>query len=164
MASGLPLGLATGTLLTAAEHLMAVGLDDEAVGVGNLVLETLDLRTHELQDRAAFDANHMIMVSMTKLVLEADQAVLELDRLRELGIHEHLEGTVDRGAPDTGMLSMDHAVEIVRGHVPAGVEEVPEDALALLRVFEAVSREVVVEDVELLATLFLGGHDPNPEA
>ena len=59
---------------------------------------------------------------------------------------------------------MDDAVEIVRGHVPAGVEEVLEDALALLRVFKAVLREVVVEDVELLATLFWGSHDPNLEA
>jgi len=164
MVSGLALGLATGTLLTVAEHLMAVGLDDEAVRLSNLVLETLDLRTHELQDGAAFDANHMIVVSMAKFVLEAGEAVPELDRVRELGGHEHFEGAVDRGAPDTGMLSMDDAVEIVRCHMSAGVEEVPEDALALLGVFESVSREVVVEDVELLATLFVGGHDPSPEA
>lgn len=143
---------------------MAVGLDDEAVRLGNLVLETLDLLAHELQDGAAFDANHMIVVSMAEFVLEAGEAVTELDRVCELGIHEHLEGAVDRGAPDTGMLSMDDAVEIVRRHVPAGVEEVLEDGLALFRMFEAVFREVVVEDVELLATLFLGSHDPNPEA
>ncbi len=150
--------LKAGALLAPTEYLMAVRLDVETVSVGNFILQPLDIRTDELQNRAALDANHVIVVGVTKFVLEASQAVSELDRIGELRIAEHFQRSIDCSASDPRVFAMDHPVEVIHGHMTAGLQEVLQNGLALLRMFEAILREVFVEDVELLASLFTGSH------
>jgi hypothetical protein len=124
--------------LAAAKHLMSVRLDRESVSVGNLVLEPFDFRAQELENRAAFCTDHVVVMGMKKFVLEASEAVSELDRLGELRVHEDFQGTVNRRSPYTGILSANDAIEIIHGHVTARIEKMSQHDDPLLRVFHTV--------------------------
>jgi len=124
--------------LAAAKHLMSVRLDRESVSLGNLVLEPLDFRAQELENRAAFRTDHVIVMGMKKFVLEASETVPELDRLGELRVHEDFQGAVNRRAPYAGMLSANDAIEIIHGHVTARIEKMSQHDDPRLRVFQTV--------------------------
>lgn len=143
----------TGAFLAPAENLMSMGLDRKAVIVGYLVLEALDLGTHELQNGAALDADHVVMVGVPELVLESSETVSKLDGVRELSVDENLECSIDRRPSDSGMLAMDDPVQVIDGHVAARIEEVFEDGLSLFRVLEAVFREIGLQHTELFPRL-----------
>ena len=139
------------TLLAAAENLMAVRLDQEAISVGDLILEPLDLRAQELENSAALRTNHVIVMGVKKFVLEASEAVPELDRLGELRGHEDFQRAVNRRSANPGIFSANDPIEIIDGHVTARIEKMPQHANPLLRMFQTVLRQIIIEDSVLLA-------------
>jgi len=117
---------------------MSVRLDRESVSLGNLILEPLDFRAQELENRAAFRTDHVIVMGMKKFVLEASETVPELDRLGELRVHENFQGAVNRRSPYAGVLSANDAKEVIHGHVTARIEKMPQHHDPLLRMFQTV--------------------------
>ena len=136
-------------LLTDAEYLMTVGIDHEPVRLRNLILQPLDLGAHELDDGPALDTNHVIVVLVLVAVLEAREAVPELDGVGQARLSKELQRTVDGRAANLGMLPVDDAVEVVHGHVTGRVQEVLDDDLALAGMFELVVREVALVNLDL---------------
>ena len=79
-----------------------VGLDNEAVIGGDLLLEAFDVAIGELHDLAATGADEMIMVSfMRNVVILRLRA--EMPRLGQPGFAKQVEGTIDRRQAQVGI-------------------------------------------------------------
>ncbi len=115
-----------------------MGIRGKAVSPSDLFLESLYLTAGELDDSPAFVAHHVIVVLVVVQMLEAGQAVFELDGFGELCITQELERPVDSGATDLGVGALSHSIEVINRHVPFVGKEMFEDDLALTRMFEPV--------------------------
>ncbi len=105
------------------ENLVAVVHRGEAVAPGDLVLEALDTRLAELDDRAAGNAVQVVVVGTTDRALVDLVARPEVVLVEEPGGAEDGERPVDGRAPHGGAVLAEELDEVVRGEVPSGGEE-----------------------------------------
>ena len=95
----------------------------EAVLLRDLDLEALDLVIAELDDVTAVDADEVVVVVAVVGRLVARGAVAEAARLGQAAIDEELQGPVDGGLADVGVLGPDRGVELVDVRVARVREE-----------------------------------------
>ncbi len=131
---------------------MAVAAYDEADSRGHLLLETLDVRTHKLENVAAVFADHVVVMLAVPVGLEA-AASLEFKLARKPRLLKDPESPVDGRAGDLGVFLLDQAQEIVHRHVPLRLQEDVEDDLALFAPLETLCREKGVQNIDFIALL-----------
>jgi len=88
-------------------------IDREAVCRGHFVLELLYVRIEELPYGPAPDTDQMIVMSVELPALEADETVVQLDRLGKLCGAQELERPIYRAASDVGMFFVDGTVQLI---------------------------------------------------
>jgi hypothetical protein len=119
----------------------------EVVLATDFALEALDLGGEKFDGAAAIGADHMVMAATIELGLVAGDTVLEGDGAGEAALGEKLERAIDGGEADTRVFFAYEAVELVGGEVVGDLEEGAQDGVALFRVFQSDTLEVLVEDL-----------------
>ena len=121
-------------------------VDVEAVPPGQPVLETFDIGVHNLLDASAGGADQVVVVFVVELVLKPGDAVLEGHLAAEAALAEELEGPVDRGGAERGVLQPDPPVDLVGSQVVLGPEEDLQDGAPGPAAPEAPGGQIPLED------------------
>jgi hypothetical protein len=106
------------------------------------LLQLLDLGILEFEDEATLDADQVVVVLAGDL--EAGLPIAELPRLGESGIDQQLEGTVDRGVTDLGVLLAHPGEQILYRHMIVAPQEAVDDRLSLPGRVEPVLLQILV--------------------
>src|SRR5579883_1586975 len=131
-------------VLAPAEDLVAVPFRREADLAAGLFLDLLELGPADLLDAAAGDADEVVVVRPLDVELEARRAVARHDVVEDLALLEHLQGAKDRRAAQA-MLAQG-GVDLLLAEVRVGLQEVVEDAPALVGQPQAVARQILGEE------------------
>src|SRR5919204_6201383 len=81
------------------------------------------------------------------LVLVARNAIMKSHLASQTTFGEQLQGAIDGGEADTGILLLHQSVQLLGGEVIARLEESTQDGVALLGVLETNFFKVAMEDV-----------------
>ena len=117
-----------------------------AVAAADVLLEFLDFVGEEFDRTAAVGTDHVVMTAAIVLVFVTGDAVVKSDFAGKPALSEELQGAIDGGVADSGVLLFDQAVQFVRGEVLASFEEGLQDRVALSRVFKADTLEVFMKN------------------
>jgi hypothetical protein len=145
----------TVTITADAEDLVPVGIHVKAMSFRDLALEFFDRPAGKLHNDTTHRADHVVVVVVLESVLESSQTILELDGLRQFGVAEKLQGSINRCSSDLGMSTLNDLVEIVNRRMSFRVEKVLENNLTLSRMLEFVFQEITFEYFELFSTMQL---------
>jgi hypothetical protein len=122
-----------------------MALDAEAVLVGNRLLQRLDLRVFELDDRTAVSADQMVVMLFTGAGLVAGLAIAEVTGLGDAALGEQLEGAMDRGVTNPRVLSAQAQVELFSREVRPRPQELVENDFSLPSGLESLGDEIGAE-------------------
>lgn len=90
-----------------------MGDDGEVFFFGGQILQMLDHRLSEFNNRPAFNANEMIMVGRVFDFIAAE-FIVEPVLFNETFFFENMESPVDCGQPDSGIFFSDQKVKLFR--------------------------------------------------
>ena len=124
--------------------------DLEVLLLDDALLDLLDLFAAELEDGAAVDADHVVVVLDLERALVAPLAVGEVVSFDDAGILEEAEAAVDRGHADGLTLPHETLVELLGGEVAALVEGRADHLAALAGHLQAFRAEEFLEGRERL--------------
>lgn len=102
---------------------MPMGIDGEAVPLGKLDLQALDLVAAELQNSTASGTDHMVMMPLLVNVLETSPPIPKLDGLGDLSIAQELQRAVNRRSADLGVATLDDLIKVIDRKVPVGLQK-----------------------------------------
>ena len=108
-------------------------------------LQLFNLRTHYLDNSAAFKADQMIVVLMLVFVLEASDAAPEISFSCQPGTADYPHRPVHGGKADSGVFLSDQMVKVVDSGVFLGLEKYVQDLFSLMAVEQAVVSKVFSE-------------------
>ena len=133
----------TGAPRTPSVKLEAVCGDFKTVLFCNLLLQTLDPRIFEFKDGTAFDADQMVVMFVAWTRLVAGLSVSEMTGFGNAAFGEKLEGAVDRGVADRGMLLAQAEIEFFDRRVRSAAQKLIEDDLALPSRFQPLLGQIL---------------------
>ena len=126
---------------------MDMAAQQEVVFAGQLVLDLLDARIIDLNDFAAGDADHMVVVTVRRRQLVTGDAVAEMDLRGEPGFAKQLERPVDRGLADARILLLHALVELFQRMVAGKAKEDLGDDAPLRRGVHPLAADELLEGV-----------------
>jgi len=88
----------------------------------------------------------MVMAAPVVLMLVAGDAIVEGHFAGQPAFGQELQGAVDRGVADAGILLLDKAVKLVGGEMVASLKECAEDGIALSSLLQAHTFEMPMEN------------------
>jgi hypothetical protein len=132
-------------LFAEAVKLKLVRLYQETVGARNLVLKFLDGFVLKLFDAAATGADQMVVVFSLAQMFIAGLAVTEVNFIGDSRIRKELEGAVNRGVADAGVLGPKLQVKLFYAHVLLGRKEEVEDEVPLASGLESLMGNKIAE-------------------
>jgi hypothetical protein len=144
------------TLLADPVNLEGVAGGAVVVAAADVFFEFPDFVGKEFDRAAAIGADHVVVAAAIVLVLITRDAVVEGDFTGEVALGEQLQGAVDGGVADPGIFLFHETMELVRGEVLTGLQKRLQDRVALGRVLQADTLEVLVQDTLRFAD-HLGG-------
>ena len=112
----------------------------------DLLFDLSDLGREELDRRAAFRADHVVVAAAVVLVFIARDAVVKRDFAGEAATSEQFKRPVDGGESDAGIFFLDQAVQFVGGEMLTRFEERAQDGVALPGLLQAHAAQVPEED------------------
>lgn len=120
-----------------------MGGDGEAVAVGDFFLEFFDEGVVELDDLAAFGADHVIVVAVHVAVLVALLPVAEIELAGEPALRQQRQRPVHGREPDARLGLGHQPVQFLRAGVLFAIEKRVQDRPPLLGDFQVVLRDVI---------------------
>src|SRR6185369_10896329 len=139
----------------ASVEAQAVALDLEARPPGRRLLPLLEFVVAELEDRAALQADHVVVVLVAEHVLEATPAVAGVEAFDEAGLLEHRQRAVDGGARDLGVDLAAEREQLLGGEVLVRRQRGAHDQRPLAGPAEAALLQVRLHDAVFLVELHL---------
>jgi len=128
-------------------NLKRVAGGEVVISTADLLLELTDFLGKELDGTATAGADHVVMAAAVVLVLVAGDAIVEGDFTGQAALGEQLQGAIDSGVADAGILFLHEAVELVGGKMVAGFKKSAQNGVALGGLLEADALEMAVKDV-----------------
>ena len=116
--------------------------DPELVLFRHLRLEVLDLVIFKLDDQAALLTDEMIVVLIFGMGFVARRAIPEVPDRGNAALGKQLQGPVDRGVTDLGVLLANPQVQVLGRRVLIGTEEFIENDLALTGRFQTLRLQI----------------------
>lgn len=117
----------------------------EAEGTGDPLLLTLDVVILEFEDKAALDADQVVVVLCVTGGLVHRLPLAEATMGREAALGQELEGPVDRRVADPGALLAGQREELLDADMTVSGEELLGDQIALPRRLQLILREIRME-------------------
>ena len=122
----------------------------------DFLLEFPHFRRKEFHGAAALCAHHMMVAAAIVLVLVTGNSIVERNLAGQPALGQQLQRAVHGGKADFRILARDQPVEFVSGKVFAGFQKGSQDGVALLRMFQAHTLQVLMQNSLRLADHFAG--------
>ena len=117
-----------------------------AVFTADLLLELADFLGKELDGTAATGAHHVVMAAAIVLVLVARDSVVEGDFAGQAAFGQQLQRAVDGGIADACIFFLDKSVQFVGGEMVPGFQKSVQNGVALGRLLQADTFQMLVKD------------------
>jgi hypothetical protein len=114
-----------------AEDLQPVTAHGKIVLLDNLLLQALDTQALELDDLSTIGADKVVVVMVTLAGLVKGLPGAEVPLLGDAALGEQLQGAVDGGITDAGMLATNPEIQTLGGKMIGGVQKFVKDRLPL---------------------------------
>jgi len=142
------MGMPLQTIPAPAKDLMPVPEGHKSVPADRPILEALHHGALELNDPAALDADHMIVVRPVRLELVFGSAVHRADLRHNPAFLQELDGAEDGRPADGGVLFLEGHVDFIHLKVPIGRHEQAEDLLPLTGQLQTLPAQMLLEGLE----------------
>jgi hypothetical protein len=131
--------------VAAAENFVSVPERSKMQGFAGLFLNALHLRPLDFADAAAFDTDQVIVVRPLIFDLKLGLTGGRGDALGQPALFQHLQRPEDRDFADA--FALERLVNVIHGHVLIGMQQEIHDLHPLLRMPQALLREVFLKNL-----------------
>jgi|HubBroStandDraft_4_1064222.scaffolds.fasta_scaffold00916_5 hypothetical protein len=140
-------GVLLAAVLADSVNLKGVAGGCVVVSVSDLLLQTVNLRREKFYRTAAPGADHVMVAAAVVLMLVAGYAIMKSDFAGQAAFRQQFQGPVNRGETDASIFFLHQPVQFVGGEVLAGFEEGSQDGVALRRMFQADTLEMLIQNL-----------------
>jgi len=112
---------------------------------GNLLLQLFDARIFEFDNRAAPNADQMIVVRFAVCGFVTGLAITEMPRLGNTGVGEKAEGSINSGITDGGVLFPKPQIKLLGGQVGGAAQKLIQNDLPLSGRFQPLLGQIFPE-------------------
>ena len=117
------------------------------VFAANLLLEFIDFRREEFDRTSAVGADHVMVAATVVLMLVSGNAVVKGDFAGKPTLRQKFESAVNSGESDLWIFLLYQTMELVCGHVVAGLEKRLQDGVALLGMLQPDALQMTMQDL-----------------
>jgi hypothetical protein len=129
---------------TADVQIETVASDFEALPLGDLMLEALDLVVFKLKDLAAIETDHMVMM-VSRGALVALNTVAELTYFNEVYINQQAQGSIHGRKTDAAVPITHFAMQVFSAEVIPAAQNHAKNGLALFREPQTAVKQLVLK-------------------
>jgi hypothetical protein len=119
----------------------------KTIFASDLFLNLRDFGREELHGSAAFAANHVVMAATVELVFEARSAVGKWNHAGQSAFRQQLQGAIDGGESDFGVLLANKTKKLVGRKMVASFQKCAQNCIPLFGVLQPNPLQVTIEDL-----------------
>jgi len=124
------------------------------IAATDLLLKPFDLARKELDRTATIRANHMMVATPVVLMFVAGDAIMKGDFAGQATLGQQLECAVNSRVTDPGVFFLDQPMQLVCREMLARFQKRSQDRVALRRLLQANTFQMLVQDALSLAHHF----------
>ena len=116
------------------------------VPAADFLFQLIDLVGKKFHRASALGAHHVVMAAPVVLMLVAGDAIVKGDFAGQSAFREQLQRAVDRGIADARIFFLHQPVQFVGRKMVAGFQKRAQNCIALCRLLQAHSLEMLMEN------------------